>query len=102
VTQSDIPPFQACTGNKDGTRPAGSDSDDKLIAILSIFLNTLPMGASIEYIQSYVQMKLPGVGEARILEVLSSYPRVFKQEIFVIGARNIILKKWQCIALSDN
>ncbi|XP_076264351.1 ecto-NOX disulfide-thiol exchanger 1 isoform X2 [Rhynchophorus ferrugineus] len=92
VEQSDSDSVTEVSSN---SRPGGtsvSDSDAKLIGVISTFLNVHPFGASLDYIWSYVSKIEPNLRPADIESLMNRFPSVFKQELVGIGAN--IERKW--------
>lgn len=61
-------------------------SDAKLISILTAFLLVHPLGASLDYLVSYVSSMTPNVTQTTINQVLQKYPEIFCKKTSGIGA----------------
>lgn len=86
-----VPPLP----NSSKTQLSGADdkvtsevapSDAKLISILTAFLIVHPLGASLDYLVSYVRSMTPNVTQATINQVLQKYPEIFHKKTSGIGA----------------
>ncbi|KAJ8720869.1 hypothetical protein PYW08_006334 [Mythimna loreyi] len=73
-------------------------SEAKLISLLSAFLMVHPLGATLDYLVSYVKSLSPNVTQSSVLEVLKKYSDVFHCKTTGIGTR--IENKW-CFAIFD-
>lgn len=65
----------------------------KLIGLLSCFLNVHPMGASPDYIWSYVKQMQIQIRASEIEELLERLPSLFKLEVFGCGAS--LERRWK-------
>lgn len=61
-------------------------SDAKLISILTAFLIVHPLGASLDYLVSYVRSMTPDVTQATINQVLQKFPEIFRKKTSGVGA----------------
>lgn len=73
-------------------------SEAKLISLLSAFLMVHPLGATLDYLVSYVKSLAPNVTQSAVLEVLKKYNDVFHRKTTGVGAR--IENKW-CFVIFD-
>lgn len=69
-----------------------SDKEAKLIGITSTFLHVHPMGASTDYLWSYVQKMEPDIRQNQLEDLLCRFPTVFVQNMSGVGAN--IERKW--------
>ncbi|KAM3965940.1 ecto-NOX disulfide-thiol exchanger 1-like [Aphomia sociella] len=67
-------------------------SDVKLISMLTVFLMAHPLGATLDYIVSYLRSMLPSVNHVTVHETLRRYPDVFNCNTSGIGTS--IEQKW--------
>lgn len=65
----------------------------KLIGLLSCFLNVHPMGASPDYIWSYLKQMQIQIRASEIEELLERLPSLFKLEVFGCGAS--LERRWK-------
>lgn len=70
-----------------------SQNQLKLISLISCFLNVHPMGASPDYISSYLKQMQVDVCANEIEELLDRLPSLFKQEVSGCGAS--IKRQWK-------
>lgn len=94
---------EQCDSISVGESPSDSvhnftESDAKLVGIISTFLNVHPFGAGLDYIWSYVSKIESNLRPAEIESLLSRFPTVFKQELVGIGAN--IERRWMFIAFN--
>lgn len=73
-------------------------SEAKLISLLSAFLIVHPLGATLDYLVSYIKSLAPSVTQSAVQEVLKKYTDVFHRKTTGVGAR--IEHKW-CIGIFD-
>lgn len=73
-------------------------SEAKLISLLSAFLMVHPLGATLDYLVSYVKSLAPNVTQSAVLDVLKKYNDVFHRKTTGVGAR--IENKW-CFVIFD-
>lgn len=66
--------------------PLVPPSEAKLISILTAFLMVHPLGASLDYLVSYVRSMVPNVTQATVHQVLQKYNDVFCCKTSGIGA----------------
>ncbi|KAJ2941128.1 hypothetical protein O0L34_g10363 [Tuta absoluta] len=66
--------------------PAVPPSEAKLISILTAFLMVHPLGASLDYLVSYVRSMVPNVTQATVHQTLQKYGDVFTRKTSGIGA----------------
>ncbi|XP_071798651.1 ecto-NOX disulfide-thiol exchanger 1-like isoform X1 [Asterias amurensis] len=71
------------------------EKDAMLVGCISTFLHVHPFGASVEYLWSYLQRLSFSVSPQQIEGLLSKFPKMFKQELFGVGAT--LEKRWQFI-----
>ncbi|CAD0203612.1 unnamed protein product [Chrysodeixis includens] len=67
-------------------------SEAKLISLLSAFLMVHPLGATLDYLVSYVKSLSPNVTQSAVHDVLKKYPDVFRRKTTGVGA--CIEHKW--------
>ncbi|XP_038218829.1 ecto-NOX disulfide-thiol exchanger 2-like isoform X2 [Zerene cesonia] len=68
------------------TGPAVPPSEAKLISILTAFLMVHPLGASLDYLVSYVRSMTPNVTQGTVLNILQKYNDVFLCKTSGVGA----------------
>ncbi|CAG4990421.1 unnamed protein product [Colias eurytheme] len=68
------------------TGPAVPPSEAKLISILTAFLMVHPLGASLDYLVSYVRSMTPNVTQGTVLDILQKYNDVFLCKTSGVGA----------------
>lgn len=73
-------------------------SEAKLISLLSAFLMVHPLGATLDYLVSYIKSLAPSVTQTAVQDVLRKYNDVFHRKTTGVGAR--IEHKW-CIVIFD-
>ncbi|XP_063537883.1 ecto-NOX disulfide-thiol exchanger 2-like [Cydia strobilella] len=66
--------------------PSVPPSEAKLISILTAFLMVHPLGASVDYLVSYVRSMTPNVTQATVQEILQKYDDVFRRVTSGVGA----------------
>ncbi|XP_022098675.1 ecto-NOX disulfide-thiol exchanger 1-like isoform X2 [Acanthaster planci] len=71
------------------------ENDAMLVGIISTFLHVHPFGASVEYLWSYLQRLSFNVSPQQIEALLIKFPKMFKQELFGVGAT--LEKRWKFI-----
>lgn len=69
-----------------------SASEAKLISLLSAFLMVHPLGATLDYLVSYVKSLAPNVTQSAVHDVLKKYSDVFRRKTTGVGA--CIEHKW--------
>ncbi|XP_041970029.1 ecto-NOX disulfide-thiol exchanger 2-like [Aricia agestis] len=74
-------------------------SDAKLISILTAFLMVHPLGASLDYLVSYVKSMAPEVTQATVLSTLQKYNDVFASKSTGVGAS--IENKWSFVTFDS-
>lgn len=67
-------------------------SEARLISLLSAFLMVHPLGASLDYLVSYVKSLAPNVTHTTVHEVLKKYSDVFCRKTTGVGAS--VESKW--------
>ncbi|KAJ0178355.1 hypothetical protein K1T71_006178 [Dendrolimus kikuchii] len=72
----------------------------KLIGVMSAFLQVHPLGASLDYVVSYVRALFPNITQVTIHHVLQKHSDVFKRTTSGVGVN--IEHKWSFIALSQH
>ncbi|XP_013141481.1 PREDICTED: ecto-NOX disulfide-thiol exchanger 2-like isoform X2 [Papilio polytes] len=70
-------------------------TDAKLISILTAFLMVHPLGATLDYLVSYVKSMTPNVTQATVLQILQKYTDVFQCKTSGVGAT--IEHRWSFI-----
>ncbi|XP_045539496.1 ecto-NOX disulfide-thiol exchanger 2-like [Papilio machaon] len=75
--------------------PSVPPTDAKLISILTAFLMVHPLGATIDYLVSYVRSMAPNVTQGTVLQILQKYTDVFECKRSGIGAT--IEHRWSFI-----
>lgn len=63
-----------------------SEKEARLIGIISMFLHVHPFGAGVDYVWSYVHKLEPSLKPSDVENLMTKFPRVFKQELSGIGA----------------
>lgn len=86
------PPLPDDVTSTGSTGGAVTASEAKLISLLSAFLMVHPLGATLDYLVSYVKSLAPNVTQSVVLEVLKKYSDVFQRKTTGIGA--CIEHKW--------
>ncbi|XP_034827751.2 ecto-NOX disulfide-thiol exchanger 2-like, partial [Maniola hyperantus] len=66
--------------------PSVPPTEAKLISILTSFLMVHPLGASLDYLVSYVRSMAPNVTQATVLSTLQKYGDIFNCETTGVGA----------------
>ncbi|XP_045778489.1 ecto-NOX disulfide-thiol exchanger 2-like isoform X2 [Maniola jurtina] len=66
--------------------PSVPPTEAKLISILTSFLMVHPLGASLDYLVSYVRSMTPNVTQATVLSTLQKYGDIFNCETTGVGA----------------
>lgn len=66
--------------------PSVPPTEAKLISILTAFLMVHPLGASLDYLVSYVRSMTPNVTQATVLSTLQKYADIFNCQTTGIGA----------------
>lgn len=66
--------------------PSVPPTEAKLISILTAFLMVHPLGASLDYLVSYVRSMTPNVTQATVLSTLQKYADIFRCQTTGIGA----------------
>lgn len=61
-------------------RQMGSPNDAKLVATLTAFLLAHPLGATLDYLSSYVRSMFPGVTHHSVNSVLQKNGEVFARQ----------------------
>ncbi|XP_041482729.1 ecto-NOX disulfide-thiol exchanger 2-like [Lytechinus variegatus] len=104
-TEDRLQSVEAQLSSRSDPVPTKADTDLTLdpkkadmIALLSIFLHVHPFGASTEYLWSYMQRINPSVTIPEIEALLNSYPTIFRQDLFGVGAS--LEKRWRYTAFS--
>ncbi|XP_047539024.1 ecto-NOX disulfide-thiol exchanger 2-like, partial [Vanessa atalanta] len=77
------------------TGPSVPPSEAKLISILTAFLMVHPLGASLDYLVSYVRSMTPNVTQATVLATLQKYVDIFHCKTTGVGA--CIEHRWSFI-----
>ncbi|CAH0746693.1 unnamed protein product [Diatraea saccharalis] len=72
-----------------------SYSDAKLISVLTAFLLVHPLGATLDYIVSYVRSMIPGVTHDAVNSVLQNYTDIFRRKTTGVGSN--IEHKWEYV-----
>ncbi|XP_026736920.1 ecto-NOX disulfide-thiol exchanger 2-like [Trichoplusia ni] len=70
-------------------------SEAKLISLLSAFLMVHPLGATLDYLVSYVKSLAPSVTQSAVHDVLKKYSDVFRRKTTGVGA--CIEHKWEFV-----
>ena len=75
-----------------------TETEARLIGIISTFLHVHPFGASLEYIWSYAQKVLPTVRPNQLEALMYKFPTLFRQELSGVGAT--LERKWIFVGFS--
>ncbi|KAG7304758.1 hypothetical protein JYU34_010114 [Plutella xylostella] len=70
-------------------------TEARLISVITAFLLVHPLGASVDYIVSYVRSILPRVNQTTVSDILQKYDDVFAQTTTGVGAS--IERRWTYI-----
>ncbi|XP_068623080.1 ecto-NOX disulfide-thiol exchanger 2-like isoform X2 [Battus philenor] len=68
------------------TGPSVEPSEAKLISILTAFLMVHPLGASLDYLVSYIRSLIPNVTHAAVHQILQKFTDVFHCKTSGVGA----------------
>ncbi|XP_059060972.1 ecto-NOX disulfide-thiol exchanger 2-like [Achroia grisella] len=92
ATYKPLPPPPTPDDMISSTHSGLSMSEVKLISMLTMFLTAHPLGATLDYIVSYLRSMLPYVNHVIVHETLQKYPDVFSCNTSGIGTS--IEQKW--------
>lgn len=76
-----------------------SEKEAKLIGLIACFLHVHPMGASVEYIWSYINQLGMTTKTSHIEDLLEKLPFLFRMQVMGVGA--LIERKWQFTGYKD-
>ncbi len=68
------------------------------VGFMSTFLHVHPFGASVEYLWSYLQRLDPTTTSLEIELLLNKFPKIFKLELFGVGAT--LEKRWKFVGFT--
>lgn len=80
------PPLPNTRATPQPPPPSVSTSEAKLISVLTAFLLVHPLGASLDYMVSYVRSIIPNVNQATVHNILQKYGDVFARQSSGVGA----------------
>nr|XP_032523076.1 ecto-NOX disulfide-thiol exchanger 2-like [Danaus plexippus plexippus] len=89
--KTDLPSKPTVPLSSEGEKVTSSDSsimsfEAKLISILTAFLLVHPLGASVDYLVSYVKSMTPNITQTQITSILQKFPDIFRCETSGVGA----------------
>lgn len=85
-------PAQSGSKSTPPPSPSVAPSEAKLISVLTAFLLVHPLGASLDYLVSYVRSIIPTATQSIVHNILQKYSDVFSCQTSGVGAN--IEHKW--------